>query len=400
MPTISSVSTEQAPPLQIQTGSEDIFKVFATIQDTVSVSTVTINSNDPVLLTLVIDPENPIINNVGDFQFHLKAVANDFSLGSNQILLTITAININGDTVTHDVNYEIIVSHNSPNTGLSVPGTLTVTQTSLQAIGSSLDKDIKYAVAAVDRTKVDGSVSFTHFIKASYDLNSLVTYYTTSNDHDLDDAYSFAGLTVNSNSASDIELSLPSASAVAIKAGEIDAQDPNNNSLGKFPVTLLISCNDQGDVTSSIGIGGADITPGAELLDDAHKSQIVYWPPVQNNPGVNADDADILNTKITSGQLSSYYASQLTNINNLYNGNNVISSWSITINPITASSSNILAQHARFLGVIGNNNIFNLDDKIVCATPFSYSVSVNDYLDDTTIIVPSTNVFGVIAHKS
>lgn len=400
MPTISSVRVENLSPLHIQQGKEDTFKVFATIDDTVSVTSVEISSNDPVLLTLVIDPVNPIINNVGDFQFHLKAVANDFSLGSNLVTLTITAINKNNESVTYDINYEIIVTNLLTGAGLRLPGALSVIQANLQSVGSSLDVNIKYQVQATDRSKADGSTSFTHFIQTDYNLNSLVNYFPSDTNFDKDDAYSLRGLTINSNESNGTILSLPAASLVPVKAGEIDAQDQSGNSLGKFPVNLYITCNDQGIISSTISISGNDITPGNELLDDAHKSQVVYWPPFHDRPTVEPDDADVLNTKITSSQITNYYLSTLNTINNMYDGESLIASWSISLSPITQSTSNILAQHARFINKRGNEAIFSENDKIVVATPFSYSVSIEDYLGDNTVIVPNANIFGVINHKA
>ena len=215
-----------------------------------------------------------------------------------------------------------------------------------------------------------------------------------------DDSYSFDGLVINSYNAIDTVLSLPAASNISIKAGEIDAQDPNNNSLGKFPVNLLVSVNSDGIVSSTTTISGSDVIPGSELVDDPHKAQIAYWPPFHNTPTVEPDDADILNTKLTPSQLSNYYSSSLTVINNMYHAQNLISSWSINLNPMSRSTSNILSQHARFKNIVANNDIFLENDSIVCATPFSYSVAIEDYLGVQNLIIPATNIYGVIKHKN
>lgn len=286
-------------------------------------------------------------------------------------------------------------------TGLSVPGVLSVTQTSLQAVGDSLDVDIKYAVEAVDRTKADGSASFTNFIQASVDLNALVSYEASASGKAEDDAYELAALEVRSDSAKSVVLSLPSAAGVLVEAGEIDAQTPDGASLGKFPVTLTVSVDDQGLMTSQIAIAGSDVTPGAELVDDAHKAQHVYWTGAQNRPTVEADDADVLGTKLTSAQLTTYYASELAAVNNQYDGQNMISSWAISLTKMPKAVDNILSQHARFLGkrALGAA-LFAADDKIVVSTPFSYGVAIEDYQGNSTTIVSAANVFGVLNHSA
>ena len=285
--------------------------------------------------------------------------------------------------------------------GLSLPGTLSVTQAALAGVGSSLDVDIRYAVAALERTKADGSASFTNFIQANADLNALVSYTASASGKTEDDAYALAALTVESASASGVVLSLPSAAGVLVDAGEIDAQTPEGVSLGKFPVTLTVSCNDQGVMSSSIAISGADVQPGAELTDDAHKAQKVYWQGAQSVPAVAADDADVLSTKLTSAQLTTFYSSELSTINAQYNGQNMIASWTIALNAMASAVDNVLSQHARFLGkrALGSA-IFAADDKIVCATPFSYGVAFEDYLGASQTIVANANVFGVLNHTA
>lgn len=47
--------------------------------------------------------------------------------------------------------------------GLQLPGSLSVSVQALSAVGSSLDTIVKYAVEALERTKADGSASFTQF---------------------------------------------------------------------------------------------------------------------------------------------------------------------------------------------------------------------------------------------
>ena len=282
--------------------------------------------------------------------------------------------------------------------GLQLPGSLSVSLQPLSAVGSSLDVDIQYAVETLERTKADGSASFTNFIEASLDLNSKITYSGESSTKDGDDAYALAAISVLSASAKNVRLSLPSAANVLIDAGEIDAQDPNGVSLGKFPVTLTVSCNDQGVMSSSIAISGQDVA--ATTVDDPNLAQKSYWSGAQLRPSLTADDADELATKLTAAQLTTYYASELSTINNQYDGQNMIKSWTISVNEIPSSTGNVLAQHARFLGKKGTSAVFANDEKMVAATPFSYSVSIDDYLGNSQTVVAAANVFGVLSHKS
>ena len=57
--------------------------------------------------------------------------------------------------------------------------------------------------------------------------------------------------------------SLPSATGVTVEAGEVDAQDSDSLSLGKFPVTLTVNCNSAGLMTSTIALAGQDVAATA-----------------------------------------------------------------------------------------------------------------------------------------
>ena len=282
--------------------------------------------------------------------------------------------------------------------GLRLPGSLAVSLQALSAVGSSLDVAVQYAVETLERTKADGSASFTNFIQAEVDLNSKITYSGDAATKDGDDAYALAAISVASTSAKNVVLSLPSAQNVLIDAGEIDAQDPNGVSLGKFPVTLTVSCNDQGLMSSSIAISGQDVA--ATASDDPNLAQKSYWTGAQSVPSVAADDADELENKLTAAELTTYYATELSTINDQYNGANMIKSWTITVNEIPSSTGNVLAQHVRFLGKKGTTSVFANDEKMVAATPFSYGVSIDDYLGNAQTVVAAANVFGVLSHKS
>ena len=397
MPSITDVRTQEAPPLQIQFGQFKDFRVYATISDTIAVNNVSITSNSPVLLQLIYTPVDPVITNVGDYEFLMRAVSTDFAIGSNPITMRIDATNSNGESTFTEINYEIIITPLPSNYGLGLPGQLNIVQVNLNPIGESLVKPINFEIASAPRPSADGNQSFTHFIEATTDLNSLVTYSPSETDNS-DDAYGFAGITVSSSNANNELRNLPTNNNVTINAGEIDTKDITGDSIGKYSVNITMSIDKTGTLSSQIAIIGDSIT--TSISDDAHKAQKVYWNPIESAPEVASNDADILVASVTSQQLSEYYLSTLNSINNLYNGINVIQSWSITFQPLLPSSTNLLSQHARFLGKVGNVPIFDetTNNKIVTSNSHVYNISVNDYLSNATTIISSSNIKGVLRH--
>ena len=59
-----------------------------------------------------------------------------------------------------------------------------------------------------------------------------------------------------------------------------------------------------------------------------------------------------------------------------------------------------IVQAARFLEKKGNTSVFSEGQKMIASAPFPYGISISDYLGNDTIIIQSTNVFGVVSHKS
>ena len=281
--------------------------------------------------------------------------------------------------------------------GLLLTGSLAVSQQPLAAVGSSLDTVVKYEIEALERTKADGTASFTNFIEAELDLNSRISYAASVTGKDSDDAYALASISVSKADHPNAVYSLPSATGVTVEAGEVDAQDPDSLSLGKFPVTLTVNCSASGVMTSQIALAGQDVA--ATAVDEPNKAQKAFWTGAQNRPSIAADDADLLNTKLTSADLSTFYASELSAINAQYNNVSLVKDWTISVTEIVSSTDNTLAQHARFLGKKGDVKVFDDGHKMVASAPFSYGVSIDDYLGNATTIVAAANVFGVLSHK-
>jgi len=288
--------------------------------------------------------------------------------------------------------------------GLLLPGSLSVTLDEAIGVGIPALKNgliydvIMYDVVTTPRTKADGNVSFTNFIETELDINKKITYLASATDKDADDAYALEDINIIMSDAVNPKYSLPSETHVLVNAGSIEAQEPDSNLLGIFPVTLRISCDSSGIMTSDIAISGQDVE--ANAIDNPNQAQKTYWPGSQLKPSIEADDYDILNTKITSAELSNTYTSQLKLINDQYDKQSMINSWTIKINAISSSTDNVLSQHARFLEKKGNTEIFSENQKIVASDSFLYGISISDYLGNDTVIVQPTKVYGVISHKS
>ena len=288
--------------------------------------------------------------------------------------------------------------------GLLLPGILSVTLDEAIGVGIPSLKNgliydvLMYDVVTTPRTKADGNVSFTNFIETELDINKKITYIASGTGKNADDAYALEDINIIMNDAVNPKYSLPSVSNVLVNAGSIEAQEPGSNLLGIFPVTLTVSCNTSGIMTSDIAISGQDVE--ANAIDNPNQAQKTYWPGSQLKPSIEADDYDILNTKISSAELSNTYTSELKLINGQYDKQSMINSWTIKINAISSSTDNVLAQHARFLEKKGNTEVFSENQKMVASQPFLYGISISDYLGNDTVIVQPTNVFGVVSHKS
>jgi hypothetical protein len=288
--------------------------------------------------------------------------------------------------------------------GLLLPGILSVTLDEAIGVGIPALKNgliydvLMYDVVTIARTKVDGNVSFTNFIETELDINKKISYIASAEGKNADDAYALEVINITMNASVNPKYSLPSASGVLVNAGSIEAQAPDSELLGIFPVTLTVNCDAAGVMTSNIAISGHDVA--AKAIDNPNQAQKTYWSGSQLKPSVAADDADILTTKISSAELTNTYANELNLINNQYNNQNMIQSWTIKINAINSSTDNPLAQHARFLEKKGNTSVFSEGQKMVASAPFPYGISISDYLGNDTIIIQSTNVFGVVSHKS
>ena len=278
---------------------------------------------------------------------------------------------------------------------LKLPGSLAVTKASLNAVGSLLDENVDFNVATAARDSADGSDTFVYFIQADADINSKVSYVASSDRANGDDAYALGQVSIASASALNPLVKLPTGAGAQVPAGKINARDATNGnaSLGEFPVMLTISCNDQGVLSSSVLISGSDVT--GTVAENANEAQVAYWT-VDTVPKPTSTDADILSDAVTAAELTTHFSTELSTINGYYDGVSVLDSWAISINEIASSADNVLAQHARFLDKAGRTDLFAAGDKVMAGTPFSYSVSIEDYEGNDVTIVAAQDVYGVV----
>lgn len=282
---------------------------------------------------------------------------------------------------------------------LQLPGSLSVTQTSLLAVGDSLDTFVEMLVAEEVRVAATDSGTFTYYIDVSVDLNALITYSPSETGNNVDDAYAFAGFSVTDDASANVFL--PEASAVNVSAGLIDANNvPKGILAGTFPVNLTISVSDTGLMTGSILISGSNVS--SDVVDSNLKAQVAYWNVAGVTvPTPTSTDSDVLEATLAASQLNGHFSDELAAILAYYNNVQLLDTWTVSISAIASSTNNSLAQHARQIGDTGTSAVFAPGDKVMAMTPFSYSVSIMDYLGGTaTVIVSAANVFGVATQSA
>ena len=283
---------------------------------------------------------------------------------------------------------------------LQLPGSLSVTQQSLNAVGDSLDTYVEMLVVETLRNKATDAGSYTYYIEAFGDLNSLITYTPADPSFNLDDAYAFAGISKTNDPSANYFL--PEVSLVNVQAGLIDASNstltPSAAPGGTFPVTLTLAVSSNGLMTGSIVISGANVTCG--VVDNNMLAQIAYWDVsgvTVPNPGPNT--ADILDATVTATMLTSNFAVELATILGYYNNQTLIDSWTVALSAVASSTDNALSRHARNIGNTGSSAVFAQGARVMAVTPFSYHVEILDYLGQSITIVPAANVYGLVTQS-
>ena len=166
--------------------------------------------------------------------------------------------------------------------GLLLTGTFSLTQSTIDAVDTSMVQTLSSAVATADRPGTAVTQAFTYYIEVDYDINSKVLYKNSSVDN-TDDAYGLTGFTVTNITHPNPKLSLPSATGVDVPAGLVSAAAGSGLSgSGQFPVTLTVTLSSAGVMTSQCLITGSSVT--ASVSEDPTKAQVVYWPTIDGTP--------------------------------------------------------------------------------------------------------------------
>lgn len=290
---------------------------------------------------------------------------------------------------------------------LELAGSLSVTQASLSDMSTALENQtISLQEADVNRDNTTFTLgSYSAFIKVTTDINGSISHHASDTDSGEDDAWSMAAFSFAHNDTGlSFELGLPSASNVAVDAGNITASDGLSSQ--QYNVTCTMSVSDQGVLTCSTALTGADLI--GVLAEDVNTAQKAYWPINDgtndySSTGPSAPDADtgvdVLTATITASALSTHYATALAAINTAYNNTNLVTAWSISVSAVTQSTTSSLSNFARSLNKT-DNNIFSENDEIVCATPYSFAVDVQDASGSSQTIISAADVHGVLVQSA
>lgn len=287
--------------------------------------------------------------------------------------------------------------------GLKVPGTLSVSQTALTSVeNNKIVQNISADVHEETRVAATESQGFVYHITVVKDINASITHTASGSSGTDDDSWALAAISVNStDDAAAATILLPTGSAT-VPAGLVTALNVDDSSAGTFPVTVAISANNQGVLSATASISGDDVV--ASTAENVLKAQVVQWTLDANSaPTVGSGTQDVLTDVLSSADLETQFASELTALVNTYNNVNTVASWSITFNAIAADTDNVLSQHARALSKT-DANVFAAGEKIVAATHATFLVTVDDYEGNSVDIVADSgnayNVFGVLQQSA
>lgn len=281
--------------------------------------------------------------------------------------------------------------------GLLLTGAFTITQSPIDDVGTSMVQTVTSAVAVADRPDQAVLQPFTYYIDVYYNINDKVIHVPSSTIDNKDDSYGLTGFTVNDTQNLSIRKNLPSASGIYVPAGVVTTSAGSGLSgTGTFPLGLTVSLSSNGVMTSTCSITGTSVV--AQVNEDARRAQIVHWPTIDGTPLVSPTTADQLSDAITAQELNDEYSAALTAINDKYNNVDMISTWSITIDGVTAETSNLLSRYAQDRGKAGQDAIFDAGQKIVCSATKEFSVSIEDY-QGTSVAIASGTCYGVITQS-
>ena len=187
---------------------------------------------------------------------------------------------------------------------------------------------------------------------------------------------------------------------------------------------MTASINNQGVLSATCAVTRASgVSTQVSIADHAGHAQYLYFDNAADGSndvfnGTNSESAskpaadwrngdaddveDNLSATLTNQQVEDAYANAITTTKNSIHGQNVLSSWSLGINAVAASSTSSLTKHARDniqrTGNPASNTIFKEGDKLIAsndsgAVGKEYKVQILDFSDHAQTIIEGT-VFG------
>jgi len=313
---------------------------------------------------------------------------------------------------------KFILAYTIMPTGFQFPGSLSL---SVSTISSRYLTDATYQNGTgilefqatqelADRSAATISgTSFTYYIQVPYDINSGISYHASETTDGQDDAWSMTGISVNkTNNSTGATLNLPSRGTTTLYAGVVYFKDqPGTSTVGTYPVIVNLSLSASGVTSvSSVVVTGSDSSTA--ITEDSTQAQVLYWPGFDSVPTVDADTADNLSITMNADTVKQQYQTELDAIEAAYDAQDVLASWSISIDAIAKSSNSSLSKHARQKVLDGGmtagaTSVFATGEKIVASTQADYAVSVLAY-DGNSVYLHASNstaipIYGIIAQS-
>ena len=281
--------------------------------------------------------------------------------------------------------------------GFKVPGQLTLTQQSLDSVADhKLVQDVLAQEFTAVRSAATESQSYTYFIELEVDINGSITHNSSSRGEDADDAWGLAELSYSSKSfAGKPYIKLPTASGISVPAGLISAKDTDSSLISTFAVTLSLSMSDQGAMSCTASISGADAVSSATAENLLNAQVVRFMKPSASAPSVGASDDDILTATLSAAELASDYSAELSALEARYTIANMLAVWTVNVPEIRLSVDSILSQHAR-AGAKNSSTVFDAGERVVMGTPANYGITVEDYEGNSVTVIDRENVFAVL----
>lgn len=337
----------------------------------------------------------------------------------------------------------------------------TLTATSLAGVGdealTSITTDINnfkaYSQTTV-RDKQSISLNIDYYIMCDYDINSLIGVEPSSTVNGEDDAWYF-GTGVNKDG--DLTISStdnPAPSNLVYKLPQVDSANPPKMVVKRISVEAVdgylplryqwfngttaigdkitveiagvinglanmfevyvefVSSTTNGVLTTTTNvrpnpIGSPGNVPWTKIVFDADETLLVAqkvglgFMDLTFLDGTK-DDADILTVTLDTDTINgdASFSTKKTEINNLYNNQNILSAWSFTFTAQGKEVNNAISLHARQQEWTSGGTWFTNDNKIVTQNGQTLGIKLNDIDNQEVVVIAEQTVYGVLNHKT